>query len=36
LRAIAAADGFQSLAERVRAGVESGTLDPHDARRALA
>jgi len=36
LKALAAADGFTSLEQRIRAGVDQGTLDPEDARRALA
>jgi Tfp pilus assembly pilus retraction ATPase PilT len=36
LRKIAAKDGFKPLEALIRAGVDAGTLDPQDARRALA
>jgi type II secretory ATPase GspE/PulE/Tfp pilus assembly ATPase PilB-like protein len=36
LRSLAEREGLQSLAERVRAGIAAGTLDPHDAARVLA
>ncbi len=35
LGALAAADGFRPLAERIRAGVDSGALDRGDAERAM-
>jgi type II secretory ATPase GspE/PulE/Tfp pilus assembly ATPase PilB-like protein len=36
LQELAARDGFRTLGERIRAGIEAGLFDPQDARRAVS